>query len=187
MVQENRTISLTALLAFEAVARTGSVTTAASQLGQAKSGISRQIAHLEEHLGVRLFERTQRAIRVTPVGERLAERVRSVLAEVELLSDLAREEIADIRGQVTIAAPYELGNLLATELFPRILENHPHLTLVMRPGYDFITHAGSSRGRCFPRRYIQRRNACCEAAGKLQKVVGSKSGHQQQISATCTE
>lgn len=137
MVQDIRTLGLPALRSFHAVAREGGISAAAERLGMAKSGVSRHIALLEDHFGVRLLERGARSVRLTQVGERLNDRIRSILAEVDLLADIAREENSGVSGQVTIAAPPEYGTLVATELFPRIRERHPDLTLVMRPDYAF--------------------------------------------------
>lgn len=137
MVAEFRTLGLPALLSFHTVARLGGISAAATHLGMAKSGISRHVAQLEDHLGVRLLERGARSVRLTPVGQRLEDRIRSILAEVELLSDIASEERAGTSGQVTIAATPEFGALVATRLFPEIRRLHPDLTLVMRADYGF--------------------------------------------------
>ncbi len=103
----------------------------------AKSGISRHVAQLEAHFGVRLLERGARSVRLTPVGRKLDDRIQSILAEVDLLQDIAREESKGVSGQVTIAATPEFGGLIATKLFPKLRERHPNLTLVMRPDYAF--------------------------------------------------
>jgi len=71
-----------ALRAFEAAARTGSLTKAAESLNLTHGAISHQIKALEATLGVRLVERSGRGIRVTDDGERLAARVRAALAEI---------------------------------------------------------------------------------------------------------
>ena len=137
MVQDLRTISLPALQSFHTVARLGGISAAAASLGQAKSGISRHVAQLEAHFGVRLLERGARAVSLTPIGEQLDARIASILAEVNLLDDLAREESVGISGHVAIAATPEFGGLLARELFPQIRARHPELTMSMQPEYSF--------------------------------------------------
>ncbi|MEO1749231.1 MAG: LysR family transcriptional regulator, partial [Pseudomonadota bacterium] len=137
MRQDIRSLSLSSLLSFHTVARLGGISAASEHLGLARSGVSRHVALLEEHFGVRLLERGARSVRLTRVGQRLDERIRSILAEVDFLSDIAEEESAGVSGQVTIAATPEFGGLIATELFPRLLNDHPGLTLVMRPDYAF--------------------------------------------------
>jgi DNA-binding transcriptional LysR family regulator len=137
MVQEIGTLSILAMRCFHAVYRLGSIAAAADHLGVAKSGVSRHVSLLEGRLGVRLIEHGGRTVRVTPAGERMARRIASILAEIDLLGDFAREEAAAVSGQVTIAATPEVGGLLATRTFPQILERHPGLSIVMRPAYAF--------------------------------------------------
>lgn len=62
--------SITALLAFESVARLKSVTAAARELCRTQSAISRQISTLEEQLGVRLFNRVKQQLLLTDQGAR---------------------------------------------------------------------------------------------------------------------
>lgn len=137
MVQDIRTLGLPALLSFHTVAKTGGISAAADHLGLAKSGVSRHVAQLEAHFGVRLLERGARSVRLTQIGARLDDRIRSILAEVDLLRDIAREESLGVSGQVVIATTPEFGGLVATDLFPALRERHPDLTLVMRPAYAF--------------------------------------------------
>lgn len=137
MVLDIRTIGLPALTSFHTVARLGGISAAAGELGMAKSGVSRHVAQLEDRLGVRLLERGARSVRLTPVGQRLDERIRSILAEVDLLQDIASEERGGVTGQVTIAATPEFGALVATNLFPVLRKHHPDLSLVMRADYGF--------------------------------------------------
>ena len=77
-----------ALRAFEAVARTGSLTKAAEGLHLTHGAISHQLKGLEEDLGVRLTERAGRGIRLTDEGARFATRVRVALSE---LAEAVRE------------------------------------------------------------------------------------------------
>ena len=132
-----RSIGLPALLSFHTVARLGGISAAAAHLGMAKSGISRHVAQLEAHFRVRLLERGARSVRLTPIGARFDGRIRSILAEVDLLDDIAREENVGVSGQVTIAATPDFGGLVAAKLFPVVRQRHPDLTLVMRPAYAF--------------------------------------------------
>lgn len=137
MVQEIGTISLPALRCFSTVSRLGGITAAAERLGIAKSGVSRHVAMLEAHFGLRLLERGARTVKLTPAGARLADRIQSVLAEVDLLDDIAREESLGVSGQVNIAATPEFGGLVTSILFPIVRAQHPDLRLIMRTGYAF--------------------------------------------------
>ena len=79
--------------------------------------LSAQIAQLEDLLGVRIFERNRRQVRVTPAGARLLERMRACLREVDELEDLAahlsRPGAGPLRiGVIPTVAPYLLPGLL---------------------------------------------------------------------------
>lgn len=137
MVQDIRTLGLPALVSFHTVARLGGISAAAQRLGLAKSGVSRHVAQLETHFGVRLLERGARSVKLTPVGSRLNQRIQSILAEVDLLSEIAQEESVGVTGHVNVEATPEFGSVVATRLFPAMRQRHPDLTLAMRPSYEF--------------------------------------------------
>ncbi len=70
---DRRLPSLNALRAFEAAARHLSFSRAGRELHVTPSAVSHQVRGLEEELGLRLFERRPRALRLTPAGARLLE------------------------------------------------------------------------------------------------------------------
>jgi LysR family glycine cleavage system transcriptional activator len=75
--------SLAALAAFEAAARHSSFTRASEELGLTQSAVSRQVALLEEFLGVRLFERIRRRVLLTAAGTAYASKIRLALDGAE--------------------------------------------------------------------------------------------------------
>ncbi|HRI17333.1 MAG TPA: LysR family transcriptional regulator, partial [Burkholderiaceae bacterium] len=81
-------MSLDLLRGFEAAARHLSFTLAAQELCVTQSAVSRQVKALEESLGVALFERRHRAIRLTGAGQRL---YRAADQALGLLADAAAE------------------------------------------------------------------------------------------------
>src|SRR5579863_8713165 len=89
------------LLAFVAVAREGSFTRAAAQLGVSQSALSHTIRALETRLGVRLLTRTTRSVSPTEAGERLfrtvAPRLDEIEAEVAALSEFRDKPAGNIR------------------------------------------------------------------------------------------
>ncbi|MEP6943248.1 MAG: transcriptional regulator GcvA [Betaproteobacteria bacterium] len=121
---------MSALRAFEAAARTGSLTRAAEALHVTHGAISHQIKALEADVGVRLVERAGRGIRLTDAGERLAGRVRTALTD---LSDAVREvsERANPRALRVSVMP----SFAARWLLPRIgsfIAEHPNVDLDVR-------------------------------------------------------
>jgi DNA-binding transcriptional LysR family regulator len=81
------------LLAFETVARRRSFALAAAELHLTASAISHQVARLETHLGVRLFERSARGVRVSPAGQKYLERVSGALAAIGAATDDLRQGV----------------------------------------------------------------------------------------------
>ncbi|WP_447735112.1 LysR family transcriptional regulator [Rhodanobacter soli] len=73
---------LTSLRAFEAAARRSSFKAAAEELFVTPTAISHQIRQLEAHLGLRVLERTPRAVRLTAEGSVLYEATASGFAEI---------------------------------------------------------------------------------------------------------
>ena len=71
---------LKGIIAFEVVARLGSVNKAADELNVTASAVSHQITNLEGFVGRRLFDRTSRGLVLTPIGERFRNDLTGALA-----------------------------------------------------------------------------------------------------------
>ncbi|MGH8463348.1 MAG: transcriptional regulator GcvA [Pseudomonas sp.] len=82
---------LNALRTFEAAARHLSFNAAASELFVTPAAVSHQVKHLEEHLGVSLFQRNHRSVTLTPEGAALAATVGDLLAQLDVALDRARK------------------------------------------------------------------------------------------------
>ncbi|MBC3778617.1 MULTISPECIES: LysR family transcriptional regulator [Pseudomonas] len=131
---------LNALRAFEATARLNSVSQAAEQLHVTHGAVSRQLKVLEEHLGVSLFVKDGRGLKLTDAGVRLRDasgeafdRLRSVCAELT---------------QSTADAPFVLGcsgSLLARWFIPRLGRLNADLP-------DLRLHLSAGEGDLDPRR-----------------------------------
>ncbi|MNZ54566.1 Glycine cleavage system transcriptional activator [compost metagenome] len=100
---------LNSLVAFEAAARHLSFTLAAQELSVTQGAISRQVRHLEDFLGKSLFERTTRAMHLTPSGSQYYE----VVQETLLRLAQATGELRHWRGahQVTVATSTAMASL----------------------------------------------------------------------------
>jgi DNA-binding transcriptional LysR family regulator len=115
------------LLAFVAVAREGSFTKAAAQLGVSQSALSHTIRALEARLGVRLLTRTTRSVSPTEAGERLlrtvAPRLDEIEAEVAALSEFRDKPAGNIR----ITAAEHAANTVLWPKLAEFLPNYPDI------------------------------------------------------------
>lgn len=102
---------------FEAVARHSHVTRAAAELHIAQPALSKQISQLEQELGVALFDRVGRNVRLTEAGEALLPHARAVMAQVEAGRAEMAERIGLRKGRVTVGTPPTVG----TQLLPQVL------------------------------------------------------------------
>ncbi len=126
------------LLAFVAVAREGSFTHAAAQLGVSQSALSHTIRSLEARLGIRLLTRTTRSVSATDAGQRLlasvAPRFDEILAEVAALSEL-RDKPA---GTVRISAAEHAADTVIWPRLERFLPSYPDIHVEVTVEYGMI-------------------------------------------------
>lgn len=102
---------------FEAVARHSHVTRAAAELHIAQPALSKQISQLEQELGVALFDRVGRNVRLTEAGEALLPHARAAMAQVEAARAEMAERIGLRRGRATVGTTPTVG----TQLLPTVL------------------------------------------------------------------
>lgn len=103
--------------AFLVTAEEGSLSAAARALGLTQPTLSRQVAALEETLGVTLFERVSKSLILTEAGVELADHVRAMGEAASRVSLAASGQSQDVEGMVTVSTT----DVLATYLLPDIL------------------------------------------------------------------
>lgn len=124
-------MKLAQLRAFVAIADAGGFARAAGQLNLTQSAVSRQIAELEEQLGVSLFDRDGRNVKLTPAGEDLLRRSRDLLRDAAALGQRARELRGGQVGTLRISAsPQVIENILAPFVV-RFLRSRPGVDVQM--------------------------------------------------------
>lgn len=111
-------LTLRQLRYFEALSRHGHFGRAAEACAISQPALSVQIKELEETLGLALFERSTRQVRLTGFGESFAKKVQAILRSVDELEDLARASREGLSGRLRLGviptiAPYLLPNLVA--------------------------------------------------------------------------
>lgn len=122
-------LDLSALRGFRTVLREGSFSAAALVLRMPKSTLSKRVADLEAHLGVRLIERSTRTLRPTQEGEVLAARADRLLGEAEDIRRALGESGGTPRGHLRLAVPQSIGNVLLGAIAADFRRLYPDVTL----------------------------------------------------------
>lgn len=126
---------------FLEVARTGSVTLAASQLHVAVSAVSRQITKLEASLGCTLFERQARGMTLSPAGERLAAYVRSTQLDAENVVDEVKGLGGQSASRIRVACTEGLACGFMATVMSSFKQLHPQCSIFLQ----VLTPEGVSR------------------------------------------
>lgn len=94
--------------------------------------LSSQIAHLEESLGVVLFERNRRRVLLTPVGVALVERAKRLLADLDDMGALAQSHAEPLGGQLRLGVIPTVAPFLMPQALPQLRRACPGLELLLR-------------------------------------------------------
>ncbi|MDB4122100.1 hydrogen peroxide-inducible genes activator [Octadecabacter sp.] len=117
---------------FEALAQHGHFGHAADASGISQPALSMQIKEMEADLGVALFERGPRHVRLTRFGEEFAPRVRDILRSVDEVSDLARLSQNTLSGRLRIGVIPTIAPYLLPSFIGQLTHDHPTLDLQIR-------------------------------------------------------
>ncbi len=139
-----RDFDIDLLRTLATIAETGSFTRAAERLGRTQSTISLQIKRLEDGVGCRLLDRTDRAVAPTVEGEVLLGYARRILA----LNDEARDRLADpeVAGAVRLGTPEDFATIHLPGALARFAEAHPRVLLEVRCDYTLNLMEAFRRG-----------------------------------------
>ncbi|MGF7007682.1 LysR family transcriptional regulator [Aminobacter sp. BE322] len=138
---------------FVAVMETGSFARAASRLRTSAGQASKLVSRLEADLGVRLLNRTTRALAATEAGQAYFERVRVLLAEFDTLDDAVRNVSGTPRGRLRVTAPVSFGARQLAPVFVAFARQFPQIELdvsfsdrvvnVVDEGFDVAIRIGN--------------------------------------------
>lgn len=170
---------------FQTVVEQGSFSQAAEQLGITTSAVSRRISGLEEHLGVKLLNRTTRSLSLTESGQRYLEYARQAQQALIDAENAAREKKDVASGVLKLNAPVNLGREKLAEIIPEFLKANPmvsfHITLndvftkINPDDYDLIiTTSQVPRGSFISTKFYSIQGAVVASPEYLEK-----HGHPQ--------
>lgn len=120
---------LDAMRMFVAIGDAGSLSAAARKLKVPLPTVSRKLALLEEHLGIRLVVRTTRKFALTDPGRTYLESCRRLLAEIEDAERIAAGEYETPKGRLYVTAPIVFGRLHVLPVALAFLKAYPEIEL----------------------------------------------------------
>lgn len=142
--------ALAGLSIFIQAAELKSFTAAARQLAISPSAVGKSISRLEERLGVRLFHRSTRSVRLTPEGMLLLERGRRIVGEVEAAEAELAASRGDLAGRLRVSAPMLEAQFLGPIV--EFMKRHPSIIVdvdygdrfvdIIEEGFDAVVRAG---------------------------------------------
>lgn len=130
---------LEAMRVFVEVAECKSFVAASRKLGLSAPAVTRSIAQLEQALGVRLFNRTTRHVRLTDPGDQFFEDAKRILEDVELAEATASGSYTEPKGILTVTAPVMFGQKHIAPILAEYLQKNPSVT-VKASFYDRVSN-----------------------------------------------
>ena len=162
---------------FAEVAERGSFVGAAKHLNRSAAAVTRAVAELEARLGVRLLNRTTRAVSVTEAGQRFLAGARRVLADLAEIEQGAAGQGQAPRGELRVTAPIVFGRRHVLPLVTDFLAQYPEvsvrLALLDRPvdlvedGLDVAVRIGK----------LADSSAIAVRVGAMRRVVVAAPGY----------
>jgi LysR family nitrogen assimilation transcriptional regulator len=131
-------MELRSLAYFVRIAELGSITRAAAHLHLAQPALTRHVQRLEEELGVALFMRANRGVRLTEAGQKLLEAASRILRDVERTGDEIRAQDAHPSGRIILGMTPTLCPVLVPDLFAAMRSEYARIELK-------VVHAGMIR------------------------------------------
>lgn len=118
-------MDISQLRAFLKVARHGSFSLAARELGLTQSGISRQVQQIEHELGLALVDREQRPVRLTRAGKELLPCAERIVNDLDATIQTMRAGRGQLTGYISVAASTIPGEFYVPDLLARFAARYP--------------------------------------------------------------
>jgi DNA-binding transcriptional LysR family regulator len=166
---------------FVAVAEAESFSRAAARLNLSTSGVSREVARLEDRLQTRLLYRTTRRVSLTDAGRLFLARCRALIQERDLAMQLVGEDEGELKGQLRMTCSSAYGERYVVSAVNAFALAHPRLSLdivlddgvrdLVADGFDLAIRFGRlGDSRLIARRLASRTRRLCAAPDYLAKA-----------------
>lgn len=123
---------LRSMRVFERVVAENGFAACARQLKLSPSVVTRLVGELENHLGVRLLQRSARSLALTPAGEAYLDRVRGILSDIDEAEELARNHAHRMSGCVRVSTLPGLATHLVAPAVAEFRRLHPQISIELR-------------------------------------------------------
>lgn len=171
---------LNGLSVFMSVVESGSFGKAADAVGITKSGVSRAIARLEDRTGIRLFDRTSRALKLTDEGRLFYDQALPLIQGLERLTATGSGLDEDLRGRLRVNADAAFGHYFLAPKLGDLQDRYPnlHIDLLVRDrigdliaeGIDIAVRFGVPDGITYERRLLfESKVITCASATFLER------------------
>jgi DNA-binding transcriptional LysR family regulator len=117
---------------FSALARAGSLSAAARELGITTPAVSKHLALMEQRIGVSLVNRTTRRMSLTPEGELYLEHARRILGEIDDMQELLGVAKATPKGLLRVNATLGFGRSHVAPVISRFARKHPEVEVQLQ-------------------------------------------------------
>lgn len=121
----------TQMLVFAKVAEMKSISAASRASGQTPSALSKQIKHLEDHVGQRLLHRTKTGVTLTAEGRAFYERCRAVAEKFQEAEDFLATFDAHPKGELRVASSVAFGKSQLIPILPEFLARFPEISIAL--------------------------------------------------------
>lgn len=205
---------LSAMASFAAVVEAGSFTRAADILTLPKARVSQRVSDLERHLGVRLLNRTTRALKLTEDGQAYFTKCQVILQEIEELEEALRGVTVQPRGRLRVEALVSVARWVIAPRLHEFQARYPHIAVhlggsdrmrnLLEDGIDCAIRGGSlddssqiARHVCDVRLGLYAAPAYLQAAGavhhprelahhrRLSWLAGQRNPFAWRLEAAC--
>ena len=180
---------------FIAVMETGSFTAAAQRFGTTSGQASKLVAKLEAELGVRLLNRTTRAVSATEVGRGYYDQVRGLIEEFDALDESVRDASAAPRGRLRLTAPLTFGTMVLVPALTGFARAYPEIALdvsfsdrivnLVDEGFDAAIRVGRAEDSTLIARKLAEMRLVLVAAPSYLDMAGPIAGPADVAAHTC--
>jgi DNA-binding transcriptional LysR family regulator len=187
--------SLDLIVSFTAAAHHASFAHAARELGLSPSAVAKNVARFEAQLDMRLFHRTTRQVRLSPDGEKVYDRCRRIMHDVESLEATATEARSQASGTLRIDMPATYGRQVVLPLLMKLTACHPalkidarfsdHLVDIIKEGLDAAVRIGPLADSSLVGREFDQQRICTYSSPPYLEQFGEPRSPEELAKHAC--